>query len=316
MKKKILFIGNTRLGDSVMSTGLLESLCSFYKADATVICGNVAHSIFGSCPYVDKVIKLNKKKYSMHWFDVWKEIKNIKWDIVCDLRNTPVIWFISAKKRIVLPSRDAKIAHRIDRLSKINPTKNKPMPKVWISEEDDLEAQSYVANKKGPFVAIGPTANWAAKMWNINKFAELIEKIMLYDSHKGGTIILVGGPGEEKIGKDLINLIGDIDIINLIGKPIMPTAAMFKISKFFVGNDSGLMHLSAATGIPTLGLFGPTDDKLYAPSGINSLIVRTPETAYELMSSPSFDHRTSGSLMGTLTVDMVESALKKLLKMK
>lgn len=316
MKKKLLFIGNTRLGDSVMSTGLLESLCFFYKADATVVCGNVAHSIFRSCPYVDKVIKLNKKKYSMHWYDVWKEIKKIKWDIVCDLRNTPVIWFISAKKRIVLPTRDAKVLHRIDRLSKINPTHNKPMPKVWISSEDDLEAQSYVSNKKGPFIVIGPTANWVAKMWNINKFAELIQKIMLYDSFIGGTIILVGGPGEEKIGKDLINLIGDIDIINLIGKPIMPTAAMFKISKVFVGNDSGLMHLSAATGIPTLGLFGPTDDKLYSPSGINSLIVRTPETASELMSSPSFDHRTSGSLMDSLTVGMVENALKKLLKMK
>ena len=50
--KKILFIGNTRLGDAVMSTGLLDSLCNYYKADATVVCGKVAESIFVTCPFV------------------------------------------------------------------------------------------------------------------------------------------------------------------------------------------------------------------------------------------------------------------------
>ena len=40
--KKLLFIGNTRLGDAVMSSGLLSNLCKVYRAEATVICGNVA----------------------------------------------------------------------------------------------------------------------------------------------------------------------------------------------------------------------------------------------------------------------------------
>ena len=314
MSKKLLFIGNTRLGDAVMSTGLLESLCNFYKAKATVICGNVAYSIFESCPYVNQVIKLNKKKYSMHWFDVWQEVRGVKWDIVCDLRNTPVIWLISSKKRIILSTKDAKVLHRLERLSKINPSKIKPMPKIWIRPQDHIEAQSYISKNKGPFIVLGPTANWPAKIWSVNKFAKLIKKIMNYDSFQGGTIIIVGGPGEEKIGKDLISLVKKVDIINLIGRPIMPTAAVFKLSKVFIGNDSGLMHLSAATGIPTLGLFGPTDDNLYSPSGSNCLVVRTPETPSELMSSPFFDHRTSGSLMDTLTIEMVETALKKLLK--
>ena len=315
MNKKLLFIGNTRLGDAVMSTGLLESICNFYKTEATVICGQVAYSIFESCPYVNKVIKLNKKKYSMHWLDVWKEVRKIKWDIVCDLRSTPVIWLISAKKRIVLSTKDSKVLHRIERLNKINPTKIKPMPKIWIHPQDNKEAQSYISKKKGPFIAIGATANWPAKIWSINNFSELIKKIMNYDLFKGGTIIIVGGPGEEKVGKDLVSLVKGVDTINLVGRPIMPTAAIFKLSKVFIGNDSGLMHLSAATGIPTLGLFGPTDDKLYSPSGNNSLVVRTPENPSELMSSPSFDHKTSGSLMSTLTVEMVENALKTLLKL-
>tara|TARA_B100000686_G_C16685139_1_gene914300 strand:- start:187 stop:1143 length:957 start_codon:yes stop_codon:yes gene_type:complete len=313
MTKKLLFIGNTRLGDAVMSTGLLNSLCIHYKAEATVVCGSVAKPIFKSFPNVIKVITLNKKKYSMHWFDVWKEVKKVKWDIVYDLRSTPIIWIISAKKRVVLSTRDSKVSHRIHRLSRIDPRENQPIPKVWISSADSSEAKLYLKSYKSPYIVIGPTANWPAKIWSVNKFAKLITNIMKYENFKGGTIVLVGGPGEEKIGKDLEKLVNNIKIVNLIGRPVMPTAAVFALSDVFIGNDSGLMHLSAATGIPTLGLFGPTDDKLYSPSGKKCKVVRTPESPTLLMSSPSFDHRTSGSLMNSLTVEMVEKALKNLL---
>ena len=74
------------------------------------------------------------------------------------------------------------------------------------------------------------------------------------------------------------------------------------------------MHLSAATGTATLGLFGPTDDKLYAPTGKNAIFIRTPESPEELMSIPNFNHRTSPSLMSTLTVEMVENRVKELLQ--
>ena len=46
MRKKLLFIGNTRLGDTIMSTGLLNSLCNNHDADGTVVCGSVAVPIF------------------------------------------------------------------------------------------------------------------------------------------------------------------------------------------------------------------------------------------------------------------------------
>ena len=102
--KKLLFIGNTRLGDAVMSTGLLNDLCDFYDAKATVVCGKVAAPVFDGCPIVNKVIKIKKKKYSLHWLDIWKEIRLTRWDIICDLRSTPIIWLVRSKKRIVLRS--------------------------------------------------------------------------------------------------------------------------------------------------------------------------------------------------------------------
>ena len=74
--KRLLFIGNTRLGDCVLSTGLLDDICNHYNARATVICGGLGSIIYKESPLVDKVIILRKKKYSYHWFGLWKEIKN------------------------------------------------------------------------------------------------------------------------------------------------------------------------------------------------------------------------------------------------
>lgn len=311
--KKLLFIGNTRLGDAIMSTGLLNDLCKYYDAKATVVCGKVAAPVFDDCPIVDKVITIKKKNYSLHWINIWKEIRFTRWDIICDLRSTPIIWLVRSKKRIVLRSSGDK-EHRIVRLSKINPTGKKPMPKIWISEQAYVEAKRYINNISGPFLVIGPTANWAAKVWPTENFALLIQKLLAYKELLGAKIILVGGPGEESVGQELISQLKGIKPINLIGKPILATAAIFSLSKVFIGNDSGLMHLAAATGIPTLGLFGPTDDHLYAPSGKNAMFVRTPESPKELMNIPDFNHRTSFSLMKTLTVEMVEKRVKDLLQ--
>lgn len=311
--KKLLFIGNTRLGDAIMSTGLLNDLCKYYEAKATVVCGKVAAPVFDDCPIVDKVITIKKKKYSLHWINIWKEIRFTRWDIICDLRSTPIIWLVRSKKRIVLRSSGDK-EHRIVRLSKINPTGKKPMPKIWISEQAYVEAKRYINNISGPFLVIGPTANWAAKVWPTENFAFLIQKLLAYKELLGAKIILVGGPGEESVGQELISQLKGIKPINLIGKPILATAAIFSLSKVFIGNDSGLMHLAAATGIPTLGLFGPTDDNLYAPSGKNAMFVRTPESPKELMNIPDFNHKTSFSLMKTLTVEIVEKRVKDLLQ--
>jgi heptosyltransferase-3 len=58
------------------------------------------------------------------------------------------------------------------------------------------------------------------------------------------------------------------DAVDLVGKLSLPeAAACLDRMALFVGNDSGLMHLAAATGVPTLGLFGPTPAAEYAPVG-------------------------------------------------
>ena len=101
---------------------------------------------------------------------------------------------------------------------------------------------------------------------------------MHFDWSKLVAIFVIVGPKEEW------NLISSLfksckgKLFNLVGKTNL--AEIFLIMKecdLFIGNDSGLMHLSAASNIPTIGLFGPTNDKLYAPFGKKCFIIRTKE---------------------------------------
>ena len=81
---------------------------------------------------------------------------------------------------------------------------------------------------------------------------------------------------------------------------------ILKKCKLFIGNDSGLMHLAAVSGIPTVGLFGPSDINQYHPWGDKTLAIRTPETPERLMNNKYFSHKKTKTLMGSLKVNKVE----------
>jgi heptosyltransferase III len=90
---------------------------------------------------------------------------------------------------------------------------------------------------------------------------------------------------------------------------------VFERAGLFVGNDSGLMHLAAAAGCPTLALFGPTDPRRYAPRGRKASFVQTERTFdFDAGTQPTSkaDPDASG-LMDTLAVTSVANAALDLL---
>jgi ADP-heptose:LPS heptosyltransferase len=101
-------------------------------------------------------------------------------------------------------------------------------------------------------------------------------------------------------------------IIDLIGRTdLLTAAAVLRRSALFIGNDTGLMHIAAASGAPTLGLFGPSPLDQYAPWGDCTATVRT-EAEPETMFGEGFDHRTTDTLMDSLSVDAAEAAARAL----
>ena len=105
----ILFIGNSRLGDAILSTGVLD-LFNKKNNQITVVCSLLSKEIYKGFPSVKKIIVIKKRKNSFHWIDVYRELGKLKWDIVVDLRNT-VLSRIIKKRKIYRYSRASNDEH-------------------------------------------------------------------------------------------------------------------------------------------------------------------------------------------------------------
>jgi ADP-heptose:LPS heptosyltransferase len=136
---------------------------------------------------------------------------------------------------------------------------------------DDARAAALIGD--GPVIALGPTANWDGKIWPAERFAELFQALQANNIRAA----IFAGPGEAEGARAAPLLAALPGALHFIGNLTLPeVAACLKRCTLFIGNDSGLMHLAAATGIPTLGLFGRSRAAEYAPAGARAAFIAAP----------------------------------------
>ncbi len=307
----ILFITSNRLGDAVLSTGLLDHLGQQYPgAKITVACGSLAAGLFKAAPGVVKIIPIEKKPWSGHWLDLWKQCIGTRWDLVVDLRNSIVSRLLLTAKRHIWGKPD-HTKHKVEQNAAVMGLATPPAPKLWFDAGTLAKARALVP-EGGYTLAIGPTANWKGKTWPSQNFIELIRRLRTEGPFKDCRVAVFAAPGEEPDARKVLESLPPDQRLDVIAKADPATvAAAISLCQFYIGNDSGLMHCAAAAGVPTLGLFGPSRPGHYRPWGIKSSYVSTPETMDELIAFPGYDPKTVGSLMKSLTVDMVYDAVLK-----
>ncbi len=313
MTMRILFITSTRIGDAILSTGLLNHLIAQQPgAKITVACGGAAATLFKEVPGLEKIIILDKMVLSFHWLRLWVMCIGKLWGIVVDLRNSPMYYILPSIQRWRMGRTGAKL-HRVRQLASImGLSDDPPGPKLWISD-NQKSAGMGVIGEGPPVIAIGPTANWRAKTWRAENFAELMERLTGPTGIIPGGRVAIFGREDERPGTlSLIEAIPEKRRIDLVGQlDLLEVFSCLRCCDFYIGNDSGLMHLAAVSGIPTLGLFGPSPKELYAPWGDFCDVVST-TIPYEEIFSKNFDHRVSDTLMDSLSVVAVEKAAHRL----
>jgi len=314
MPASFLFITSTRLGDAVLSTGVL-SHCLEQLGDAhvTVATGPVAAPLFRNVPGLERLHVLEKQPAGAHWFGLWARSVARRWDLVVDLRGSAVAYLVPARRRLVL-GKGRRREHRVEELGRlVAPEPSPPAPRLWIGAAERAKAAALVA-EGGPVLALGPAANWRAKTWRQERFAELAARLTGSGPLAAARVAIFGAPGEEAAVAQLREALPAERRIDLVGRlDPLQAAACLERCRLFVGNDSGLMHMAAAVGIPTVGLFGPSPVEHYRPWGRWTAVARTLETPEQLMADPSFDHRTSETLMDSLSVDEVERVARDLM---
>lgn len=306
---RILFITSTRIGDAVLSSGALAYLVDRYPAARfTIACGPLAAPLFADVPRLEKIIVMRKQKYGGHWLDLWRRTIGTPWFMVIDLRASALSWTLLAlRRRILSPIKSD--GHRVLRFSQVMRAGKILAPRIFAGENVRARAAALIP-EAGTALAIAPTANWIGKQWPAERFAELAERLTKPGGPFAQTPVLVlGGPGERATAEPLLAALPASHTVALFGDVDLLTAyACLERCRLFIGNDSGLMHLASASGIPTIGLFGPSREALYAPWGPHGHVVRG--ARFEQIVNAAFDLYAHRSYMESITVDAVANAAR------
>ncbi len=265
---RILFISSTRIGDAVLSTGLLDHLMRAHpEARFTIVGGRVAEGVFRRMPQLERLISVEKRPYSLHWLEIWGQVAATRWDLVVDLRASAIAWLLWTRARKIIQG-GRRPGHRLTHLAALLGVIPPPLPVIWTAPEDTAHAAALLPAGR-PWLVLGPTANWHRKVWPAERFIELALRLTAPDgAFPGAGIAILGGPGDQERSMATPVLTALPQALDLVGKLDLPeVAAVLARAAMFIGNDSGLMHLAAAAGAPTIGLFGPTPSDEYGPAG-------------------------------------------------
>lgn len=178
-------------------------------------------------------------------------------------------------------------------------------PRIVPSENAMQECKSrFPAEVR--FAALHPGSGSTIKQWPLEKFIRLANH--LRSENRG--VVWIKGPAEER----LQNLPRNDRVISCIELPLL--AALLRRSCVFVGSDSGVAHLAAAVGCPTVALFGPSDPAVWAPRGERVSIIYK-KKSYPPCHGPGRpgpNRSCAGSCLADITVEEVFAAAEAVLR--
>lgn len=276
--KRTLFVASNRLGDAVLTTGVLHYLLETEPdAAITVVCGNIPKSLFEGIPGVERVIGVEKRRFSLHWPQVALALGPVFWHRIVDFRAS-LLGYLPARHRHIWRSGRDDVHKVIANAALIGVDHPLPPRIIPSTAASDVAARLLGPDTEArPVLALAPTANFYQKQWPNQNYLALARQLTAPDGVLAGARIAVfGAPGEETQALPVVEGLPAADVINLVGRTTpIEAAAVLSRCALFIGNDSGLMHTAVAVGIPTVALFGIGKPAVYGPWGEKSLCLES-----------------------------------------
>ncbi len=312
--KRILVVKLADMGDLLTAIPALRALReSFPQTRIDALVTPHSAPILEGLPLVDEILTFEKHRYdsplstvmpSSLWgiIRLWRNLRSRNYDWLFILHHLTTLWGTlkyaglalssGAKERIGLDNgrgwfltqrvKDLgfggrhEVEYWLEVVGQVGArTENLELP---LSEEAMEEAHLLLEGsgrwREGvPLVAIHPGSGEysLARRWPPDRFAQVADALM---ERHGIQVALLGGPDEAELTQRVASLMR-YEAIDLGGKTSIPLlAALLRLSRLFVGNDSGVMHLASAAGTPVVAIFGPSNPLAWGPWGSSHEVVQ------------------------------------------
>ena len=283
--KNCLIITLSNVGDLIMTTPIFEALNkSFPKIKIDVVGDKRSSSLLEPFPYVNKIFNKNKKANFGEKVSFLNSLRQVKYDLILDLRTPFLPYLLRGKKKIMNYSGQYKNEHSVYQhfsiVKKILPDwKNPPPCKLYLSNMIERELDiNHGSNLDDEFIVVAPGANWSEKIWPGVRYGKFIQGIL--EQKLTTRVVLLGSDFDAKIKLELG--VSFSKVLDLRGKTkLLEAASIMKRAKLFIGNDSGLGHMAASVDCKTLTLFGPGNYQRYRPWHSEGTVLLSPNSRLE-----------------------------------
>lgn len=256
---KLLIELPTWLGDGVMTTPAIENLVKHYdNVEITLTGSSISVEALKNHPNVvktyiidKKIVNLYKTLMSLEDFEVFISFRG-------SLRAKIFKFFVSAKNKYQFDKNKYQKGHQVE---KYNNFINDSLNIDSRANRLVVHSERKILVKKNKLLGINPGASYgSSKQWYPHNFAKVAFSLSSeYD------IIIFGGPQDFDIAKDIENYLTELGIMNYqnLAAKLSITDLISEIANLdlFITCDSGPMHIAAALEIPTVSIFGPTQEK-------------------------------------------------------
>ena len=276
------------IGDVVLTTPVIRSLRNAYPGAFIAYMGEKnAVSLLERNPCLDEIIPFDFSRAAfVEQARVVMLLRRRRFDLALDLFGNPrsaLVTFLSGAPVRVGPDRKGRGRLYTVRVSDDGRPKsaiefhNQSLRAVGIPVSSNTTEVFVTADERErmrgllgrehppldtgrPIVGIHPGATWPAKHWPVERFAALAERLMT----SGVQVLVTAGTGDDRTLDALRrNVPGPLRTME--GLPLRQLAALLALCSAFVCNDAGPMHIAAAVGTPTIGLFGPGEEDIWFP---------------------------------------------------
>jgi ADP-heptose:LPS heptosyltransferase len=298
---------HNQLGDVIVSTPMFRAIKEKYpNSNLTVIVSPQNYKALEKNPFINTLFcydqhKLKNPAYLKHFRSLLKKEYDITVvpvctsisftsDIIARLSNAkirigagslnglvnPVKCFFN--KHVELDWSNTPNTHAVIRnLSIVTPfgiTTENLSPTIFSDETDAATVKSFIDSIPGennvPVIGLHVGAGKIQNRWHYLKFAELIEKLAL--KYNAKFYLTCGGEGDKTLIDEITkNTKANISTFTLPGMSLLKS--LIDDSSLFITNDTGPMHVAAASDTPVISLFGPTNPNMWAPLGKNKTFI-------------------------------------------